>query len=290
MTHSASRWTSLSSWRRERGYGVDVQGFENALEGQRERSRADRAQSALKLSGEDLVEGWQTLQSKGEQRFTGYDQLESATDVLAVRISEDGLALQIAENPFYIEGGGQVSDTGRVEGDGWSTEIRDVVRVGDRVALLGTAPEGAFPEAPEAPLHVRAIVDSVSRRDTQRNHTATHLLHAALRRVLGSHVVQRGSLVAPDRLRFDFSYTSPMSVDERREVEEIVREGIWEDHPVTIGPRTYDEAVHDGAMALFGEKYDDVVRVVEIPGVSMELCGGTHVRHTGGDRPVQDHE
>ena len=265
----------------ERGYGVDVQGFENALEEQRERSRADRAQSALKLSGENLVEGWQTLQATGEQRFTGYDQLESATDVLAVRISEDGLALQIAENPFYIEGGGQVSDTGRVEGDGWTTEIRDVARVGDRVALLGAVPEGAFPEAPEAPLHVRAIVDSVSRRDTQRNHTATHLLHAALRRVLGSHVVQRGSLVAPDRLRFDFSHTSPMSVDGRREVEEIVREDIWEDHPVTIGPRAYDEAVRDGAMALFGEKYDDVVRVVEIPGVSMELCGGTHVGHTG---------
>ena len=268
----------------ELGYGVDVQGFENALEEQRERSRADRAQSALELSGENLAEGWQTLQATGEQRFTGYDQLESATDVLAVRISEDGLALQIAENPFYIEGGGQVSDTGRVEGDGWATEIRDVARVGDRVALLGTVPEGAFPEAPEVletPLHVRAIVDSVSRRDTQRNHTATHLLHAALRRVLGSHVVQRGSLVAPDRLRFDFSHTSPMSVDERREVEEIVREGIWEDHPVSIGPRPYDEAVRDGAMALFGEKYDDVVRVVEIPGVSMELCGGTHVGHTG---------
>ena len=265
----------------ERGYGVDVQGFESALEGQRERSRADRAQSALELSGEDLAEGWQTLEMKGEQRFTGYDQLESTTGVLAVRLSEDGLALQIAENPFYIEGGGQVSDTGRVEGDGWATEIRDVVRVGDRVALLGTAPGGAFPKAPEAPLHVRAIVDSISRRDTQRNHTATHLLHAALRRVLGSHVVQRGSLVAPDRLRFDFSHTSPMSVDERREVEEIVRESIWEDHPVTIGPRTYDEAVRDGAMALFGEKYDDVVRVVEIPGVSMELCGGTHVGHTG---------
>ena len=265
----------------ERGYSVDVKGFESALERQRERSRADRAQSDLSLSREDLVEGWQTLQTKGEQRFTGYDQLESATDVLAVRISEDGLALQIADNPFYVEGGGQVSDTGLVEGDGWSSEIRDVARVGDRVALLGTVPEGAFPECLEAPLPVRAIVDAVSRRDTQRNHTATHLLHAALRRVLGTHVAQRGSLVTPDRLRFDFSHTAPMTEDERRAVEEIVGEGIWEDHPLTIGPRAYDEAVRDGAMALFGEKYDDVVRVVEIPGVSMELCGGTHVGHTG---------
>ena len=265
----------------ERGYTVDVEGFESALEGQRERSRADRAKSDLRLSREDLVEGWQTLQERGEQRFTGYDQLEAATNVLAVRISEDGLALQIADNPFYVEGGGQVSDTGLVEGDGWSSEIRDVARVGDRVALLGTVPEGAFPERPEAPLQVRAIVDAVSRRDTQRNHTATHLLHAALRRVLGTHVVQRGSLVAPDRLRFDFSHTAPMTEDERGEVEELVREGIWEDHSLTIGPRAHDEAVRDGAMALFGEKYDDVVRVVEIPGVSMELCGGTHVGHTG---------
>ena len=265
----------------ERGYGVDVQGFEDALERQRERSREDRARSVPTLEGEDLVEGWQSLQETGEQRFVGYDQLESATDVLAVRISEDGLALQVADNPFYIEGGGQVSDTGRIEGDGWSTEIRDAVRVGDRVVLLGTVPDGAFPESLGAPLHVRAIVDSVSRRDTERNHTATHLLQAALRDVLGTHVVQRGSLVAPDRLRFDFSHTAPMTEDERRRVEEIVSENIWEDHELSIGPRAYDDAVRDGAMALFGEQYDDVVRVVEIPGVSMELCGGTHVGHTG---------
>ena len=265
----------------ERGYGVDIQGFEDALERQRERSREDRARSIPTLEGGDLVEGWRSLQETGEQRFTGYDQLESATDVLAVRISEDGLALQIADNPFYIEGGGQVSDTGRIEGNGWSTEIRDAVRVGDRVALLGTVPDGAFPESLGAPLHVRAIVDSVSRRDTERNHTATHLLQAALRDVLGAHVVQRGSLVAPDRLRFDFSHTAPMTKDERRRVEEIVSENIWEDHELSIEPRAYDDAVRDGAMALFGEKYDDVVRVVEIPGVSMELCGGTHVGHTG---------
>jgi alanyl-tRNA synthetase len=265
----------------ERGYSVDVEGFESALEGQRERSRADRAQSGPKLSGEDLGGGWQILQEKGEQRFTGYDRLETETEVLALRMSEEGLALQVADNPFYVEGGGQVSDTGLVEGDGWSSEICDVARVGDRVALLGTVPDGAFPASPEGSLRVRAIVDSDSRRDTQRNHTATHLLHAALRTVLGTHVVQRGSLVDPDRLRFDFSHTAPMTEDERRRVEEIVREGVWGDHPLIIGARAYDEAVRDGAMALFGEKYDDLVRVVEIPGVSMELCGGTHVSHTG---------
>ena len=271
----------------ERGYKVDVVGFENALEGQRKRSRADRVQAGLKLSGTDLSEGWQTLDTERDQRFVGYDQLDSQTEVLAVRISEDGLALQIADNPFYLEGGGQVSDIGGVEGDGWSSEIGDLARVGGGVALLGTVPDGVFPSILEAPLYVRAKVDSVSRRDTQRNHTATHLLHAALRGVLGTHVVQRGSFVSPDRLRFDFSHTAPMTEAERGEVEEIVREGIWEDHPLTIGPRAYDEAVRAGAMALFGEKYDDVVRVVEIPGVSMELCGGTHVSHTGEIGPFK---
>jgi alanyl-tRNA synthetase len=139
---------------------------------------------------------------------------------------------------------------------------------------------GAIPADGEA-LPAKAEVPSGVRHDTVRNHTATHLLHAALREVLGDHVVQRGSLVAPDRLRFDFSHTAPMTLEERRRVEEIVNRRVWEDHPVTIDQKSYPEAVAAGAMALFGEKYGDRVRVVDIPGVSMELCGGTHARHTG---------
>ncbi len=265
----------------ERGYSVDVEAFEAALEEQRKRSRADRAQSDVRLSGADLTEGWRSFSSDGEQRFLGYEELDVETQVQAIRISEDGVALQLADNPFYPEGGGQVSDTGTVEGEGWSLQIRDAVRVGDRVAVVGMPSDASFPEDVEGPLPVRARVDVSSRRDTQRNHTATHLLHAALRGVLGTHVVQRGSLVAPDRLRFDFAHSAPLTDEERGLVEEVVNEGIWTDHVVTTGDRPHAEAVAAGAMALFGEKYADIVRVVEIPGVSMELCGGTHVRHTG---------
>ncbi|MCH1569826.1 MAG: DHHA1 domain-containing protein, partial [Longimicrobiales bacterium] len=137
-----------------------------------------------------------------------------------------------------------------------------------------------FPDG-VASLRVRAAVHAGVRGDTIRNHTATHLLHAALRSVLGEHVVQRGSLVAADRLRFDFAHTAPMTNEEKAEVERIVNEGVWGNHPVEIDVRPYAEAVAAGAMALFGEKYADNVRVVHVPGVSMELCGGTHVSSTG---------
>jgi alanyl-tRNA synthetase len=138
-----------------------------------------------------------------------------------------------------------------------------------------------LPDAQNGPPRVLARVPEAVRHDTERNHTATHLLHAALREVLGEHVVQRGSLVASDRLRFDFAHTSPMTVAEKEEVERRVNEGIWADHPVRVRHMTYPDATRQGAMALFGEKYGEEVRVVDVPGVSMELCGGTHCRHTG---------
>ena len=265
----------------ERGYAVDVEAFEQALEEQRTRSRADRAQSDIQSSAVDFAEGWISLSSEAAQVFLGYDHLDVETEAFAVRIGDDGVAFQLAENPFYVEAGGQVSDTGWVEGDGWSVPIVGARKVGDRVAVWGQDLSGALPADMDAPLRVQARVDSVTRRNTERNHTATHLLHAALRSVLGTHVVQRGSLVAPDRFRFDFAHNAPMSEEERERVEAIVNEGIWADHAVSIGERSYTDAVADGAMALFGEKYADIVRVVEIAGVSVELCGGTHVGHAG---------
>jgi alanyl-tRNA synthetase len=157
--------------------------------------------------------------------------------------------------------------------------VSDVRRVAGRVAAIGNV-EGNFPGG-KRPIPIRALVTDDIRRDTQRNHTATHLLHAALRHHLGKHVVQRGSLVEPARLRFDFSHPRPMTPEQIRSVEEECNKLILEDREVRIDFMSHADAVARGAMALFGEKYGDIVRVVQIPGYSMELCGGTHVRHTG---------
>jgi alanyl-tRNA synthetase len=263
----------------ERGCHVDMEGFRVALDAQRAQSRADRAASGIATPGSDDAEGWIEL-SGGEQTFVGYDTLAAETEVLGYKRHGDTIGLVLRENPFYLESGGQVSDVGDVRGDGWTVTVERVAVVGGRTAVLGPV-TGPFPDGATKPLGVTASVPRTIRNDTIRNHTATHLLHAALRAVLGQHVVQRGSLVAPERLRFDFTHTGPLSDDERASVERIVNEGIWANHPVEIKDRSYDEAVEAGAMALFGEKYAEVVRVVHIPGVSMELCGGTHVDHTG---------
>ncbi len=264
----------------EKGFGVDVEGFQASLEAQRERSRRDRARSGLSLTDEESLEGW-TLLSPGEQEFRGYSVQEVETEVLALKFEGDWLGLLLKENTFYLEAGGQVSDGGSVRGDGWVLDVREVRRVQGRPAVFGPLSEGSPPSDPEVPLVVQAQVAKNDRHDTERNHTATHLLHAALRQVLGEHVVQRGSLVAPDRLRFDFAHTAPMTEGEIDEVERIVNRGIWANHPVLVQQLPYPEAIQRGAMALFGEKYGDEVRVVEVPRVSLELCGGTHCRHTG---------
>ena len=264
---------------RERGYAVDVPGFERALETQRERSRQDRRAAGLDLAGDELSDGWIELEPAAEQEFVGYDATEIETEVVALLRLNGRAAVQLRRNPFYAEAGGQVSDRGVVDGSGWRLVVDEVRRVGGRVAVVGNV-DGALAE-PRAPIRVRASVERPVRRDTQRNHTATHLLHAALRAELGPHVLQRGSLVAPDRLRFDFAHPRPMTAAEITRVEERVNRAILEDHEVCTAQGDYRDAVSRGAMALFGEKYGDVVRTVEIPGISLELCGGTHVRHTG---------
>jgi alanyl-tRNA synthetase len=261
----------------ERGYAVDMAGFEASLAEQRRRSRADRDAAGVGAADE-LAHGWTELDDV-EQEFVGYQTTEVETAVVAFRRENGRAAVLLRENPFYVEAGGQVSDRGAVEGIGWRLEVEDVRRVGGRSAVLGPV-DGDFPEVDE-PIPVRARVEMSTRHDTERNHTATHLLHAALRTVLGAHVLQRGSLVAPDRLRFDFSHDAPMSLEELRRVEDLVNDAIIEDQDVCVDFLGYDEAIQRGAMALFGEKYATTVRMISVPGVSMELCGGTHVRRTG---------
>jgi alanyl-tRNA synthetase len=258
----------------ERGYEVDVAGFEAELAAQRRRSRDDRAAAGIGMADDALAAGWEVVE-EADQEFAAYRTDAVETQVLAFRRLDGRLALQLRENPFYAESGGQVSDSGRVEGDGWAMKVDQVRRLAGRIAVLGNV-EGEF-----APGTVRAAVEAPARRETERNHTATHLLHAALRRVLGEHVHQQGSLVAPDRLRFDFAHTGPMTADEIARVEQLVNEAILANEEVCQLELGYREAIDRGAMALFSEKYGDVVRVIEIAGVSMELCGGTHVRTTG---------
>jgi alanyl-tRNA synthetase len=264
---------------RERGYSVDIAGFEAALQAQRTQSQEERRSKKVGI-GQDLlgVGEWSMRAVEGPATgvtFAGYDSLDVNTDVIAKSDLADGRAAVILrETPFYAESGGQISDRGEIVGDGWRVDVDEVRKVDGRIAALGRV-------TGEVKLgKARASVPRDRRRDTERNHTATHLLHAALRQVLGEHVHQAGSLVAPDRLRFDFTHHGPLTPHQIIEVENLVNRGILEGIQLTFEQKPYAEAVSGGAMALFGEKYGDVVRVVTIPGLSVELCGGTHVRNT----------
>ncbi len=192
--------------------------------------------------------------------------------------------LWLDRTPFYAESGGQISDTGELIGESGARALVVGVRkaqAGSMRAHLVTFTAGQLREGDR----VTARVDESRRDATRRNHTATHLLHAALRQRLGPHVHQKGSLVAPDRLRFDFTHDAGLTADERRDIERTVNEHIFRNAPVDTEERSTEEAMKSGAMALFGEKYGDRVRVVSVPGFSMELCGGTHVRATGDIGP-----
>ena len=270
---------------RERGYDVDWQGFDAALEAQRARSRSGAGQPLGMNFGLSEAEGvagpaWDRAR---RQEFVGYADLDVETG--CQRWARDGEhRFLLDRNPFYLESGGQVSDRGRVVGDGWAVEITSVSRASSqdgRTIVGGPLAEGALPEDEGVVEETVCARVDPERRETERNHTATHLLHAALRRRLGEHVFQAGSLVAPDRLRFDFSHRGPLTAEEREDIEGEVTEGILANPEILASMRGYDEAIAAGAMALFGEKYGDVVRVIEIPGLSLELCGGTHTRTTG---------
>jgi len=262
----------------EEGLSVDDQGFEELMDRAREVSRSGSARATaaadLHVQHEDVMRF--ARQAGFRTRFVGYEKTEADT-VLRVTEGANGWMLaKLEESPFYPEGGGQVSDTGVVETPSGRARVVDVYRLGDDQALALEPVEGDIGEGESA----KAMVERAARLATMRNHTATHLLHAALRQRLGTHVRQAGSYVGPDKLRFDFTHGQRLSEQELRDVEGQISEWIGVNHPVRAIETTRDEAERLGAMALFGEKYGDWVRMVEIDAVSRELCGGTHVAST----------
>jgi len=262
----------------ERGLGVDEQGFEERMEAQRVRARATEGREGDARDREALRV---FARGAGEASvFTGYETTEQATAVAGLESANGHVVAKLVESPFYATGGGQVHDRGVVECEDGDCRARvvDVVRLGDDQALVLEPEVGAL----QVGERVIARVDTAARRPTECNHTATHLLHAALRETLGTHVRQAGSYVGPDKLRFDFTHGAPLSAEELRTVEDRINAMILANLPVRALTTTLDEARSLGAMALFGEKYGDVVRMVEVGdgSWSRELCGGTHVRST----------
>jgi len=264
---------------RERGLTLDLAGYERAMAAQRERS---------KEGGSFKVDYNATLKLDGETTFTGYESLSGEGRVLALLRdgepvsalgTDDSGVLVLDATPFYAESGGQVGDTGYLAGEGVRLEVTDTTKAGKHHLHHVRVLEGEVREGSE----LAATVDRAVRQRTRLNHSATHLMHAALRRVLGEHVTQKGSLVDSERLRFDFSHGQPVSAAELAEISELVNVQVRANTPVVTRHMAMDEAMAAGAMALFGEKYGDEVRVLSMGAddFSVELCGGTHVDRTG---------
>jgi len=257
----------------ERGLSVDDQGFEELMEEQRQRARTGAATAHGSENTHERVAAFAA--AAPPTRFVGYETLRATTGLAAVEAVDGKALVKLEESPFYAEGGGQVADSGVLRVGGAEARVVDVYRLGEDQALEVEAAGAIEPGVP-----VEAEVDHEARFATMRNHTATHLLHAALRERLGTHVRQAGSAVRPDKLRFDFTHGQALSPDELREVEDRVNEWIKGSRPVRWMNMNREEAEKLGAMALFGEKYGEWVRVVEVDAVSRELCGGTHVANT----------
>ena len=256
------------------GMGVDEDGFDRLMAAQRERARvAQRAADA----GPGEVEAFQRDTAELTSTFVGYERLEVDTVIRACRTLSDGrVALKLGESPFYAEGGGQVADAGWIHTESGKLEVDDVVRFEQDQLIVARLTEGGVAEGERA----KAMVNSVRRHQTAANHTATHLLHNALRLVLGEDVRQAGSQVRPEKLRFDYRTRRAPDAAELRQIEGLVNRRIVENHPVRPFVTTREYAAEIGALAFFEEKYGDSVRVLEIDEFSRELCGGTHVSAT----------
>jgi alanyl-tRNA synthetase len=255
----------------ERGLSVDDGGFEELMEEQRQRARGGAATAHGAENRHEKVLAFAA--AAPPTRFVGYETLRVQTGIAAAEQIDGSFLAKLDESPFYAEGGGQVADSGVLRIGDDAVAVKDVYRVGEDQALLLDADPGVDGQ-------VEAEVDRATRHATMRNHTATHLLHAALRERLGDHVRQAGSAVRPDKLRFDFTHGQALGAEELAAIEERVNEWVKASRPVRWLEMERPEAERLGAMALFGEKYGEWVRVVEIDGVSRELCGGTHVANT----------
>lgn len=263
---------------RERSLAVDMPGFEEAMADQRARARAASQFEAEFDEGVEL---------EGETEFTGYDRLVDSGDVItllkdgkeidSLSEGESGMVV-LQQSPFYAESGGQVGDSGVITGPAGSFDVRDTRKQGDLFIHLGVVSEGGEIKKGDK---VEGSVDALLRRDIAYNHSATHLLHAALREILGDHIQQKGSLVDAERLRFDFSHFEAITPEQLKAIENRVNEVIRENLEVETNIMNIDDARASGAMALFGEKYGDKVRVLRMGDFSIELCGGTHVVRTG---------
>jgi alanyl-tRNA synthetase len=263
---------------RERNVDVDMAGYEREMEQQRERARA-ASRFGVDLRGAAAIDA--------HSEFSGYEALEGESTVIVLRrggVEVDALQpgeqgeLVLARTPFYAESGGQVGDTGMLTGaHGATFTVVDTQKSGHAAVHLGSVSGAPIARGNT----LRAVVDAPRRAAIRLNHSATHLLHAALRQVLGTHVTQKGSLVSPERLRFDFAHFQAVTADELARVEQLVNVQVRANAAAETRVMGYDQAVAAGAMALFGEKYDSEVRVLSIGNFSTELCGGTHVGRAG---------
>ena len=269
----------------EQGVTVDTEGFEREMEAQRQRGRA----SAQFGEERAKIRQYESL-GVGATQFLGYEQISASSPIVGLIADDEvvseatagqSVEIVLVQTPFYAEGGGQIGDAGTLTGPDGSIEVHDTQAVmPDVIMHFGKVSEGTVRLGDT----VEANVDPKRREDTARNHTATHMLHAALREVLGPHVRQAGSLVAPDRLRFDFSHVQPVTDDELWQVQHLVNEKIRQNSGVHRDEDTYSSAIQRGALAFFGDRYGERVRLIEIANgdtFSFEVCGGTHVHHTG---------
>lgn len=257
---------------RERGYSVDEKGFETEMAAQKKRAKASG-----KFTADSGSLDWVNLSKGKDSKFLGYETMESESKVRRFASSKDSIHLVLDKTPFYAESGGQIGDKGTINGNGITLKVENTVKDGKSHIHIcsGKWSESALKSV------LSSSVDGPRRQNIRKNHTATHLLNSALKVVLGEHCQQAGSLVHPDYLRFDYTHFEKMTPDQIRNVETVINAEILKNTDCDISFKQYKDAKKDGAIAMFGEKYDDTVRVLTIGDFSMELCGGTHCDRTG---------